>query len=71
MTLPYERTRAVIETRKFLEKLESDETLPESVRKHAQWLLRHYPSEQEVLLTGQLQEQSAQPISVFSSSPYE
>ena len=47
MTIPYERTRALIETKSFLLKLVDPKRLPrvpKSVRQHAEFLLRHYPS---------------------------
>jgi hypothetical protein len=47
MTTPFERTRAVLETKSFLLKLVDTKRLPrvpKSVREHAQYLLRHYPS---------------------------
>ncbi|MGN8160773.1 BPSL0761 family protein [Salinisphaera sp. SWV1] len=70
MTLPYERTRAVIETEKFLRNVEVDKTLPEYVRKSASALLRHYPSEYEVCLAGKALEQEVPWLQVFSSQPY-
>lgn len=54
MTLPYERTRAVIRAREFLERL----MLPPraggigdisgDVRREARWILRHYPHPFEI-----------------------
>lgn len=70
MTLPYERTRAVIETEKFLRNIEVDKTLPEYVRNSACALLRHYPSEHEVCLAGKDLEQKIPWLQVFSSRPY-
>lgn len=55
MTLPYERTLAVIKTREFLENLSLDSTLEEALRRQADRLLRHYPSEREVLRVGKLE----------------
>ena len=49
MTLPYERTRAVINTHDFLVRLLSPynengiKRIPKAVREEALWLLRHYP----------------------------
>jgi len=51
MTVPVERTNAVIRTRKFLlELLDPKKTprVPASVRQDAMHLLRHYPSEFEM-----------------------
>lgn len=56
MTIPSERTRAVIHAREFLQELSQDDSLPEPVRRQAKGLLRHYPSRQEMLLAGQVKE---------------
>ncbi len=45
MTLPDERYRAVIQTKKFLEELLTTPRLPKAVKDNARWCLRHYPSE--------------------------
>ena len=53
MTIPYERTRALIETKSFLLKLVDTERLPhvpDAVRQHAEYLLRHYPSYADIEL---------------------
>ncbi|QAY90701.1 hypothetical protein CUN63_12490 [Pseudomonas sp. ACM7] len=73
MTMPHERTRAVIQTREFLVELSREDSLPERVRRDARFLLRHFPAERDVLLAGQIEEQSQTlPIGVlgpiFSSS---
>jgi len=56
MTMPSERTRAVIHAGDFLRTLSQDASLPESVRRQATGLLRHYPSREEMLLAGQVEE---------------
>lgn len=56
MTMPSERTRSIIQTREFLVDLSRDKTLPEAVRIEAHRLLRHYPTAQEVLLAGRVEE---------------
>jgi hypothetical protein len=51
MTLPYERTRAIIDTRSFLLQLTSrvlTPDLPDAVRTEAKALLRHYPFGSEI-----------------------
>lgn len=54
MTLPYERTRAVIRAREFLERLIMPPRaggivgVPGDVRREARWILRHYPQPFEV-----------------------
>jgi hypothetical protein len=45
MTLPDERYRAVIQTKKFLEDLLTTPRIPKSVKGSARWCLRHYPTE--------------------------
>lgn len=55
MTTPHERTRAVIETRAFLEELQDTSMhaeLPEAIRLEARRLLRHYPSNSDMRLVG-------------------
>lgn len=54
MTMPSERTRAVVETRRFLEKLAAGRMVresPERLQNHAASLLRHYPSDSDMHLT--------------------
>jgi hypothetical protein len=73
MTMPNERSRAVVKTRDFLVALSLDSTLPEKVRHDAKFLLRHYPTRDDVILAGKIEEQSENmPIGavgpVFSSS---
>ena len=46
MTIPYERTRAILETRTFLQQLldpAASPRVPRRVREAARSLLRHYP----------------------------
>ena len=53
MTIPYERTRALIETKSFLLKLVDTKRLPrvpKTVRQHAEYLLKHYPSYENIEL---------------------
>lgn len=57
MTMPSERTRAVIHAREFMQELSQDVSLPEPIRWQAKQLLRHYTSRQEMLLAGQVEEQ--------------
>ncbi|WP_173176755.1 BPSL0761 family protein [Pseudomonas tohonis] len=73
MTMPNERSRAVVNTREFLVALSRDGTLPEKVRHDAKFLLRHYPTLDDVILAGKIEEQAETlPIGVmgpvFSSS---
>lgn len=43
MTVPEERTRAVLQTRRFLQQLSARADVPKAVRLEAERLLRHYP----------------------------
>lgn len=48
MTLPYERTRAVVQTEEFLKNLinpKKTPRVPKEIRKQAYFLLRHYPNQ--------------------------
>lgn len=56
MTVPYERTRAIIQTETFLIELSKDKSIPNEKRQEARRLLRHYPSRKEVLLAGEIEE---------------
>lgn len=69
MTMPSERTRAIIQTREFLDDLSREQALPEAVRTEARRLLRHYPAADEVLLAGKMEEQRGDGLPwVFLSS---
>ncbi len=51
MTIPCERTRAVIETYRFLRQLiRNDIRAPRSVRQTAVWLERHYPRPADIFM---------------------
>jgi hypothetical protein len=53
MTLPIERTRAILHTREFLRELMDSEAtpgVPDAVRRAAQTLLRHYPAARDIEL---------------------
>ncbi|MCY1295046.1 hypothetical protein D9M68_539720 [compost metagenome] len=56
MTMPHERTRAIIQTHDFLQQLEQDASVGEETRSMATQLLRHYPTRSEVLLQGMFEE---------------
>jgi len=56
MTTVYERTRSVIETGVFLDRLARDGSLPQDIREQAKHLLRHYPTAQAVKLAGKCEE---------------
>ncbi len=48
MTLPDERYRAVVQTKRFLLKLLSTPRVPKAVKDEARYCLRHYPDEWEM-----------------------
>ena len=50
MTMPHERSRAVIQTRDFLDELSRNLHTPETIRKEATRLLRLYPTAFEIYL---------------------
>jgi len=52
MTIPCERTWAVVETRRFLTALLTNRRYPVAVREQARTLLRHYPSASDVFHAG-------------------
>ena len=56
MTLPYERTRAIVKTEGFLRELSHHSGLPQDIRSYAKSLLRHYPSADQILSLGRLEE---------------
>lgn len=58
MTMPFERTRCIVQTHAFLTELASDTEVPERVRKDAQFLLRHFPTKYDVLQAGRIEEQA-------------
>ncbi|MDD0999440.1 hypothetical protein M5G20_26750 [Pseudomonas sp. TNT2022 ID1044] len=58
MTMPDERSRAVVQTREFLVELSRDSSLPDRVRRDAKFLLRHFPTRDEVALAGRIEEHS-------------
>jgi hypothetical protein len=53
MTLPDERYRAVIQTKKFLEELLTTPRIPKAVKDNAKWCLRHYPTEWDMQIIAQ------------------
>lgn len=58
MTLPYERTRSVLNTQQFLLRLATPyggglKRIPNDVRAEARRLLRHYPSWVDFMIPGQ------------------
>jgi len=56
LTLPYERTRTVIKVEAFLRELSRNKELPDDIRSYAKSLLRHYPSADQIISLGRLEE---------------
>lgn len=56
MTMPNERTRALIQSHDFLVQLGQDQALAESIRRQVCQILRYYPSSYEIPLAGKLEE---------------
>lgn len=54
MTTPHERTRSLTQAWEFLQELSKDSDIPESKRRQAKALLRHYPTAQDIALEDQL-----------------
>jgi hypothetical protein len=73
MTMPFERTRSVAQTHAFLTVLACDTEVSERIRQNARFLLRHFPTKNEVLLAGRIEEEARKLglgafSTVFSSS---
>jgi hypothetical protein len=48
MTIPSERTRALILAEQFLQKLRLSDATPDEIRENAIFVLRHFPNRQEI-----------------------
>lgn len=68
MTTPYERTRALVQTKDFLRRLSSlgDEAVPLAILVEAETLLRHYPALAQIELAHQALPMIFGPIPPFS-----
>ena len=67
MTLPYERTDAVIYTEKFLLDLidpKKTPRVPSQVRDRARSLLRHYPTEYEIETVAEQSDMVSDPMRI-------
>lgn len=56
MTMPNERIRSVISTAEFLKILQKNPEIPEHIRLEATYLLRHYPTADDIKTIGRLEE---------------
>lgn len=68
MTLPYERTNAVLRTEKFLLDLCDPKTtprVPKAIRDQARSLLKHYPSRFEMNEISQREESTVATFQIF------
>ena len=71
MTLPYERTRSLLETKSFLQELQDSKLtprVPAAVREIARKLVRHYPSYSDVELAHKALPHLYGPVPPFSRS---
>ena len=67
MTLPYERTRAVLQTEQFLMDLLVPSVtpgVPKLVREEAGRLLRHYPTELEMEMVAERESKITDPLAI-------
>jgi hypothetical protein len=74
MTMPHERTRSVIQTRDFLVELSRNTSLPERIRRDAEFLLRHFPTRGDMVTAGRIEEHTTSLAGLFGpvfSSPIE
>lgn len=58
MTMPDERTRALIWAGAFLVELAKSNTLPIKVRQQAVWIARHFPTVDEVRMMAMFRDES-------------
>jgi hypothetical protein len=69
MTIPYERTRAILETRDFLKELQDPKLtprVPSAIREIARKLARHYPRLAEIELAHKILPHLFGPVPPFS-----
>lgn len=69
MTIPFERTRSILQTRDFLERLlnpRETPRVPRSVRGQAKTLLRHFPNYSDIELVHQALPDWYGPVPPFS-----
>lgn len=69
MTLPFERTRAVVQTEEFLKDLMDPKKtpgVPKLIRNQAKSLLRHYPTKFDMEMASQMEPPNPLVSKVFS-----
>lgn len=74
MTLPYERTRSVLNAHEFLLRLATPhggglKRIPKDVRAEARRLLRHYPSWVNFIIPGQFDPDAARGFAERETAP--
>lgn len=73
MTLPYERTRAVLMTEEFLRDLmdaKKTPRVPKDIRRMAYTCLRHYPTKFEMEMVSEINEDNPLKYKVFGKCDY-
>ncbi len=68
MTMVHERTRSVVQTGEFLAALSKDKSLPDSVRRQAKRLLRHYPSAKDIWFAGRCEKRRQEEIELLADT---
>jgi hypothetical protein len=68
MTIPFERTRALLQTKEFLWRLVSlgDDAIPLSMKVEAEALLKHYPTLQDIEASHKSNPEVFGPVPPFS-----
>lgn len=74
MTLPYERTRAVVQTEEFLKNLinpKKTPRVPKEIRRQAYFLLRHYPNRMDMEIISKREDKNDTPFhKVFGTDTF-
>jgi hypothetical protein len=66
MTTVHERTRSVVQTAEFLKELARNVSLPDSVRRQARNLLRHYPTAELISLAGRCEARRQEEVAILA-----
>lgn len=66
MTTTCERNRSLVQTWEFLQELSKDADIPESRRRQAKVLLRHYPTAQDIALEGRLDKRRREELTLLA-----
>lgn len=68
MTTPHERARSLIQAGDLLRELSLGAEVPESLRRQAETVLRHYPSEQDFKLASELEERCREELELLADA---